>query len=165
MLRALPLALLALGALLPPAQAAGCDPTGQACWSEWSSGHCSGYGQGWTDVRARNVMLGFPLVVEWHTRYTCTANSRTDAWNVNATAGERGGVRTEWTSQPARDWTLMRVQTTGPQTNATTLWYADETGCTLWTLGTVAGTAVNDRRACPVGPPDAPVGPWDLLLP
>ena len=165
MLRALALALLALGSLAPPAAAAGCDPAGQVCWDEWSGGSCASLGQGWTTVRARNVMLGSPLVAEWHTRYSCTSSGRTDTWHANATAGERGGLRVEWTSQPSRDWTWMRAEATGPMTNSTTHWYDDGQSCHVWTLGTVLGAGVNDRRACPAPPPDVPAYPWGTLLP
>ena len=163
--RALLLALLALGGLAPTAGAAGCDATGQVCWDEWSSGSCHNVGQGWTDVRARNVMVGFPLVAEWHTHYSCTSSGRTDTWYANATAGESAGARAEWTSQPARDWTWLRLRLTGPLTDATTHWYDDGTTCHVWTLGTVLGSAVNDRRPCPAPPPDVPVFPWAALLP
>ena len=164
MLRALLLAALALGGLAPSAGASGCDPAGQVCWDEWSHGSCEYLGQGWTDVTARNVMLGSPLVAQWHTRYSCTSSGRTDTWNANATAGE-SGVRSEWTSQPTRDWTWLRVRVTGPQTDATVHWYEDGTTCHVWTLGTVLGGPVNDRRPCPAPPPDVPVFPWGALLP
>ena len=156
---------LLLASLAPGAAATTCDQTGQVCWGEGATGACGTQGTGWTDVTARNVMLGFPLVAQWHTAYSCAGASRMDTWNVNATAGDRAAVRVTWLSQPALDWTWMRIDVQGPMTNSSTYWEDAKGDCTLFTVGFVGGAFVSDRRDCPAGPPAIPLFPWNSLLP
>lgn len=167
--RAALLALLALAPLgLAPGGQAACDPAGQVCWDEATSGHCSTEGSGWSDVKARNVMLGFPLVAEAHGQYVCAGKAFTrDVW-TNASAGTTAGVFVHWQTQDA-GWRLIQVRTVGPLLATSTTWYgsAGSGTCNLETTAAVAGGFASDRRTCPVQalPPQQPDVKWGNVLP
>lgn len=162
------LALLILAPLgLVPSGAAGCDATAQLCWDEAAGGNCDREGWGWSEVHARNVMLGFPVASDTRGQYTCAGKGfvTRDVW-TNATAGTFGGVFVHWQTQET-GWRWMEVRVVGPAVTAETDWWGTTT-CNLDTRATVAGTLVSDRRPCPVHvlPPQMPSQlRWGDMLP